>query len=57
MNLLHRFRAFPAPSDVFGKTHNYTYITPSELGDKDPNLREPSPKKINIRNFLYNLQG
>ena len=26
MNLLHRFRAFPAPSEVFGKTRNYTYL-------------------------------
>ena len=25
MNLLHRFRAFPALSEVFGKTRNYTY--------------------------------
>ena len=26
MNLLHRFRAFPALSEVFGKIRNYTYI-------------------------------
>ena len=26
MNLLHRFRAFPALSEVFGKTRNYTYV-------------------------------
>ena len=26
MNLLHRFRAFPTLSEVFGKTRNYTYI-------------------------------